>query len=77
MIQVADELAWRGQPSPAGIRPIEGDWLAFRRYRPTTERMQDARRATGLELTFSEEVAGPIALGALSHFGLGLFLPVR
>jgi CRISPR-associated protein Csb2 len=76
-VQVAEELAWRDQPSPIGIRPIEGDWLAFRRYRPTTDRLQDARRATGLEVTFPEAVAGPIALGALSHFGLGLFVPVQ
>ncbi len=74
--QVAEELAWRDQPPPAGIRPIRGEWLSFRRYRPTTDHMQDARRATGLEITFSETVAGPIAIGALSHFGLGLFVPV-
>lgn len=75
--QVAEELAWRDQPSPAAIRPIEGDWLSFRRYRPTTDHLQDARRATGLEITFPEAVTGPIAIGALSHFGLGLFVPLR
>ncbi|MHB8324729.1 MAG: type I-G CRISPR-associated protein Csb2 [Candidatus Dormibacteria bacterium] len=75
--QVAEEFAWRDQPPPTGIRPIEGDWLSFRRYRPTVDHLQDARRATGLEITFPEPVAGPIAIGALSHFGLGLFVPVR
>nr|MDA8263103.1 type I-U CRISPR-associated protein Csb2 [Actinomycetota bacterium] len=75
--QVTEELAWRDQPAPTEIRPLEGDWLAFRRHRPTTDRLEDARRATGLEITFPEAVAGPIALGALSHFGLGLFMPVR
>jgi len=75
--QVAEELAWRDRPPPTGIRPIEGDWLSFRRYRPTTDHLQDARRATGLEITFPDAVAGPIALGALSHFGLGLFVPGR
>ena len=75
--QVAEEFAWRDHPFPTGIQPIEGDWLSFRRYRPTTDHLQDARRATGLEITFPEAVAGPIAIGALSHFGLGLFIPVR
>jgi hypothetical protein len=29
-----------------------------------------------VKLTFSEPVKGPISLGASSHFGLGLFLPI-
>jgi CRISPR-associated protein Csb2 len=29
----------------------------------------------GLRLEFTGEVAGPLALGQLSHFGFGLFVP--
>lgn len=33
--------------------------------------------AHGCRLSFSEPVRGPVVLGALCHFGLGLFLPVE
>lgn len=72
---VADELRWRGLPAPTAVEVLAGSWLAFRRHRPTNERLRHARRASGLRLTFAEPVAGPLALGALGHFGLGLFLP--
>ncbi len=74
--QVVEELAWRDKPPPLGVRLLDGDWLAFRRHRPTTDRLEDGRRAAGVEITFPEPVAGPLALGALSHFGLGLFVPM-
>jgi len=52
-------------------------WLAFRRHRAfKSERLASAPRGCGFDLEFSEPVSGPIALGAQSHFGLGLFLPV-
>lgn len=61
-----------------GIEVIKGPWLDFRRYRnPPRETLRHARRVTGFQLTFNEPVAGPICLGALRHFGLGLFLPVK
>lgn len=72
--QVGQELARRGCPEPSAVRVRTGDWLSFRRHR-IGERLADGRRAMGVEIVFSEPVAGPIALGALSHFGLGLFLP--
>lgn len=72
--QVADELSWRGLPAPVGVRLLKGDWLAYRRHRPA-ERLEDGRRATGIEIEFDEPIRGPLALGALSHFGLGLFAP--
>lgn len=59
----------------ARIMQARGDWLAYRRHRPG-EKLRDARRATGFELEFDEPVTGPISLGALRHFGLGLFVPV-
>lgn len=69
------ELGYRGLPSPERIEVLRGDWLDFRRHRPSKQRLQDARRASGLSLRFGEPVKGPIALGALSHFGLGVFVP--
>jgi CRISPR-associated protein Csb2 len=61
-------------PEPR-ITHARGDWLAYRRHRPG-EKLRDARRATGFELEFAEPVPGPLSLGALRHFGLGLFVPV-
>src|SRR6266540_1041641 len=73
--QIRTELSWRGFPPPAGVRVVVGDSLAYRRHRPTTERLEHARRASAVEMEFDEPVPGPVSLGALSHFGLGLFLP--
>lgn len=72
---VSNELKYRGLPSPLGVELVRGDWLAYRRYRLRKERINDARRAYGVRLIFDEPVAGPICLGQLSHYGLGLFLP--
>jgi CRISPR-associated protein Csb2 len=74
-LQVDEELHRRGQPATLDVEGLSRrPWLAFRRHR-VTERLADGRRATGLRLTFGQRVHGPLALGALSHFGLGLFLP--
>lgn len=73
--QVQIELGYRGLPSPERVEVLRGDWLDFRRHRPSKERLRDARRASGLTLQFLEPVEGPIVLGALSHFGLGIFVP--
>lgn len=51
-------------------------WLRFRRTRPGSSHRQ-APPVAGVELRFASPVRGPIALGALSHFGLGLFTPAR
>lgn len=56
-------------PAPAGRQPLE-----FRRYR-INERINDSRRAFHVRIAFAERVDGPMVLGALSHFGLGLFVP--
>lgn len=71
--EVGRELASRELPPPQRVRVLAGDWLTYRRHRRPGE---DDLRAFGLELTFASEVVGPVALGALSHFGLGLFRPV-
>lgn len=74
--QIRDELEWRGFPEPQSVAVLRGDWLSYRRHR-VVERLEDARRAGGVRIAFREPVEGPIALGALSHFGLGLFVPMH
>lgn len=73
--QVRRELAHRGFPSPEKVEIDSGaNWHRFRSSKVGTSR---ARRATlvGVRLSFAEPVRGPIALGALSHYGLGLMQP--
>ena len=36
---------------------------------------QASRASAFLRVEFAEPVSGPLALGHLSHFGLGLFVP--
>jgi CRISPR-associated protein Csb2 len=78
---IARELVYRHLP-PAAVELVPGDWAAFRRYRPTARQRRDTgqgqagRPGAFLRLSFAEPVHGPIALGHLSHFGLGLFRPV-
>ncbi len=78
--EVARELVSRGLPAPDTVSLIDGnhDWLDFRRHRVRkSEHLSDARRASGVRIVFSQPVDGPIAIGALSHFGLGLLAPVN
>lgn len=71
--EVRRELTTRAFPSASEVRTTGGAWLDFRRRRT----LQDLElRAFGLEVVFEEPTEGPLALGALSHFGLGLFRPV-
>jgi CRISPR-associated protein Csb2 len=73
MGEVSRELRNRNLPTPRSVSFVPGDWLAYRRHR---RRLAEGRWATGLRLEFDEPLAGPISIGALSHFGLGLFVPV-
>lgn len=69
------ELRHRGLPSALEVELIPGPWLHYGRYRVGKERIVEQRRAHGLRLRLSEAITGPLALGQLSHFGLGLFRP--
>ena len=71
--QVRRELAARGLPDPDSVRLLRGPWLEYRRTRPGISRLE-APHAVGVELEFAQPFRGPLALGALCHFGLGLFL---
>lgn len=92
--EVRRELRSRGLAEPMEVMPVEGDWRAFLRYRPSKrfagsygraarDRVAASDRADPrpapsaalLRLVFAEPVLGPLALGELSHFGLGLFRP--
>lgn len=78
---VKKECAYRGLPEPLKIDRFAGNrnWNSFRTHRQTgTGRgLRNARPAYGLQIEFPEPVHGPISLGALSHFGLGLFEPKK
>lgn len=74
------ELAYRGVP-PAAVKQTDpggglpDGWARrFRRYR-MKETMGKARAGLGLAIEFEAEVAGPLLLGQLSHFGYGIFVP--
>jgi len=72
--EVNRELAARGLGS-ARVAPMAArthGWLEFRRKRLGT---QIAIDAIGVHLEFASPIEGPLLLGALSHFGLGLFGP--
>lgn len=77
--QVRKELAVRGFPQPTEVNSasVRSRYhaLEYRRHRPDRQTLADAYRASHVEITFEEHVRGPLVLGALSHFGLGLFVP--
>src|SRR5579875_251399 len=77
---VNTELAYRHLPparaeqaEPGGGLP-DGWARQFRRYR-MKEHLGRSRPGLGLVLEFPDEVAGPLLLGQLSHFGYGVFVP--
>ncbi|MGI9016866.1 MAG: type I-G CRISPR-associated protein Csb2 [Euzebya sp.] len=74
--QVSKACEWHGVPDPVDVdvQSARTPWLAYRRHRGK-ERLQLARRAVGVRILFRSDVTGPLALGSLSHFGLGVFVP--
>lgn len=74
--QVVRELMLRGFPAPAKLDLMPGGWMSFQTTRPGAGR-RGAPTVVGVRLRFAEPVRGPIALGGLSHFGLGLFTARR
>lgn len=70
------ELRYRGHDVAVVSVALVTDrpWASYRRYR-VDETLRHARRSFGLRLEFSAPLRGPLALGQLSHFGLGLFRP--
>lgn len=74
---VSRELKFRGLPEVVSVDagPGRDGWVReHRRYR-IHEAMRDGIPGYAVTLTLASPVSGPIALGALSHFGFGLFRP--
>ena len=76
---VTRELHHRGFPTPCRVDLVNGDWRAWQRHRPSAPRTSPQGRVTRdsafLRLYFPHPIDGPLVLGHLSHFGLGLFRP--
>ena len=75
--EIERELSvYRDLPAPASVTVLDTDVRRYRRYRlPPKETMGLSRRAAMAQIQFDQPVKGPIVLGSLSHFGLGLFVP--
>jgi CRISPR-associated protein Csb2 len=79
--EIHRELGLRGHTTAADFEFIDGPWTAFVRHRPSARHRGDKRQgqahlpAQFLQLRFAQPVHGPLTLGWLSHFGLGLFIP--
>lgn len=75
--EVARELITRRLPPAVGLQLLTGSWLDYERLRPGERQLgARGRRAVGLRVELAEPITGPLSLGALSHFGLGLFRSV-
>lgn len=75
--EIERELSmYRDLPVPVSVSVLSTDSRRYRRYRlPPKETMGASRRAVMAQIDFDQPVKGPIVIGSLSHFGLGLFLP--
>lgn len=79
--EIQRELELRDRESPDDVQFIGGPWPAFVRHRPSARLRGDKRQgqahmpAEFLRLRFTRPSRGPLTLGWLSHFGLGLFVP--
>ena len=77
--EIERELSvYRNLPAPLSVTVVDADVRRFRRYRlPPKETMGSSRRAAMVQIQFGQQVEGPIVLGSLCHFGLGLFVPAK
>lgn len=73
--QVRLELQRRNLAQPDAIRLAGRDWGLVRTTRKARPGSAPALGAHDVEIEFPEPVEGPIALGANSHFSMGLFAP--
>jgi len=76
--EIKKECSFHGIPEPTEIQLIGATldshpirWMEFTRSRKSKTPL----RGHGCILSFAEPIKGPFALGALCHFGLGLFIP--
>lgn len=79
--EVGRELLSRALPAPRAVRMMDQPWQPWLRYRLSARIRRDphqgraCRPSAFLRIELAEPVSGPLALGHLSHFGLGLFGP--
>ncbi|GAA0986609.1 hypothetical protein GCM10009555_064380 [Acrocarpospora macrocephala] len=76
--EVVRELSYRGNdvPEVRAEEQFDPRFVGFIRRRWRDRRPAATLPSYALELQFAQPVQGPITLGHLSHFGLGLFHPV-
>lgn len=80
--QVRRELRVRGLPEPVRVETVlgsfvKGEWHPWEGFEQRRLKGSGGYGLAGFELTFAESVSGPLTLGFASHFGLGMFRPVR
>ncbi|MGH3985374.1 MAG: type I-G CRISPR-associated protein Csb2 [Pseudonocardiaceae bacterium] len=81
--EVATELRNRSLPTLRAVTLLDEQWQSWRRYRPSARMRRDTRQGQAtrvsafLRIELAEPTCGPLVLGHLSHFGLGLFVPER
>ncbi|MGH4010012.1 MAG: type I-G CRISPR-associated protein Csb2 [Pseudonocardiaceae bacterium] len=81
--EVANELRNRSLPLLRAVTLLDEEWQPWRRYRPSARMRHDTRQGQAtrgsafLRIELAEPTHGPLALGHLSHFGLGLSVPER
>lgn len=79
--EIQRELQLRRHDPATEIEFLDGPWTAFVRHRPSARLRRDKRQgqahlpAEFLRLRFTKLIHGPLTLGWLNHFGLGLFVP--
>lgn len=79
--EIGRELRYRAQPEPLSVDLMNGTPAPWLRYRPSAQLRRDphqgntTRPSAFLRLQFDSTILGPLAIGHLSHFGLGLFSP--
>lgn len=77
--EIRNALANRGLPDASEIAIASWGTRGFRTRRPMRGSRKQPHAAVNhpcrVELRFPEPIAGPLCLGALSHFGFGLFKP--
>jgi CRISPR-associated protein Csb2 len=79
--EITRELSYRNIPKPASVTVVPGgEWGLYTRHRWSQQRRSNeaastkttARPALGIRINFTEPQGGPLTLGTLAHFGLGL-----
>jgi len=79
LLDLRDELPSCQIGKPSHQVMLNGRFLRNLRFQTSRNGDQSApnpAESAAVELTFSREVQGPLALGYGAHFGLGLFIPV-